>query len=115
MSFQDDTVSKILASSQELHEKLHALYCHRKALSGKYSLQWICNAAGIPSKGLLSDILCGRRPLPRRYAYGLATALGLVDAQRELILLWTDQLLVGPIELARVQGDVSRILEALRK
>ena len=64
------------------------------------------------SKCLLSDFFQGRRPLPRKYAHGLATALGLSGDQLALVLLWADEQIVGVAELPMIREKIASILNS---
>jgi uncharacterized protein (TIGR02147 family) len=63
-----------------------ALYRARKAENSKFSLQYLCAKAKVPSKGYLSDVMAGRRRLSPAYAKGLAEALGLSGAEKKIFV-----------------------------
>ena len=70
-------VDDILLTADLGPEILRRFYELRKAENAKYSLAFLCRAAGIKSKGYLADVMNGRRKLNPEYWDDLAHAFGL--------------------------------------
>lgn len=66
-------------------EIVKSLFQERQKENTKLSLATLCKKAHIPSKGLLADILSGRRKVPLRHAKNLGLALGLDHLESEYL------------------------------
>ncbi len=84
---RNPAVDEILLTADAGAEILRRFYELRKAENAKYSLTFLCRAAGIKSKGTLADVMNGRRKLNAEYWEDLAHAFGLDGIRSELFLL----------------------------
>lgn len=66
-----------IAGFDSTHEVLRCIYLYLKKDNPKYSMGYIFKAAGLSSKGYLSDILSGRRRLKTQHVRGMAKAMSL--------------------------------------
>ncbi|MES2802501.1 MAG: TIGR02147 family protein [Bdellovibrionota bacterium] len=64
-------IDQILLGAKNSSEATRNLYLHYKSIHRNYSLSYICQKAGIPSKGYLSDVMRGTRILNMKYMEGL--------------------------------------------
>lgn len=81
---RNPAVDDILLTADAGSEILRRFYELRKAENAKYSLAFLCRAAGIKSKGYLADVMNGRRKLNAEYWEDLAHAFGLDGLRSEL-------------------------------
>lgn len=101
-------ISKILIESDGLAQALRGLYEYRKATNKRYSLQFICNQAQIPSKGHLADVMASRRNLKATYTRSLCKTLGLDSRQSKVFTLLSKiQRAHGEVELTKLQHQLS--------
>jgi uncharacterized protein (TIGR02147 family) len=70
-------VVAVLLSSKTSSEALKRLYQEQKLTDSPLTLQVLCDKAGMPSTGYLSDVLSGRRTLHPKYRRGIAKAFAL--------------------------------------
>ncbi len=106
-----DALNEILLSADSSAEIVRRLYDLRKAENAKYSLAFLCRAAGIKSKGYLADVMNGRRKLNPDYWEGLAHGLGLDGLRSELFHL----LLEHDVAEEESRADLATQIAAHRK
>src|ERR1035438_1879138 len=95
-------------------ELIKAIYRLNKEANSKISLQFICDRAGIPSKGLLSDIMAGRRPLKLSHANNLVGVFGLVGVEKKLFLaLVRWELERSPVKAKLLEKQVEALKDQL--
>lgn len=111
----DPFVREALLSDDPVYQKLRLIHAHLRSRDRKHSLEWVCRVASIPSKGLLSDFFRGRRPLPKKYATGLASALGLEGDAHALVSFWLVREELTAWELRYGEDEAAARLEAIKK
>ena len=73
--------------AQSAGQLLRMLYKDNKNVNRKFSLQFICNKAGLPSKGYLGDVFSGRRHLNPKYNFGVMNVFAMKGLERKLFQL----------------------------
>ena len=112
MQSTESIKNRIVALAESPGEAIAGLYLFLKPRDKKYSLAFICRAAGIPSTGYLSDICRGKKVLHQKYIGGIITAFKLEEhAARRLYLLLERQ---KPTEIA-IDQNVESELHTLSK
>lgn len=96
------------------NEIIRSLYLELKGKSKKFSLSYLCQRAGIPSKGYLGDVMKGARKLNLKYALPLGKALGLTGPRLKLFVLRVklDQY-HEPELLQKVERDIASLEKVL--
>jgi uncharacterized protein (TIGR02147 family) len=72
-----EDIDAYLCNASNSTEALRSIYLALKKHRKSCSLALLCKKSGISSTGYLSDVFSGRRIVNRRYAVGIAKALGL--------------------------------------
>jgi hypothetical protein len=77
----------ILPLSTHSRQVIRQLYEHKKSENPKFSLEYICRQAKLPSKGYLGDVMSGRRRLNPLHAKPLAKILNIEGLEKKIFLL----------------------------
>lgn len=81
---RNPAVDEILLTTDAASDLVRRFYDLRKAENAKYSLVFLCRAAGIKSKGYLADVMKGRRKLNPEYWDGLSHGFALDGIRSDL-------------------------------
>lgn len=112
---RNPAVDDILLTADASAEILRRFYELRKADNAKYSLTFLCRAAGIKSKGYLADVMNGRRKLNAEYWEDLAHAFGLDGIRSELFrLLLRLDAAEEPAEKRELQPEIASHRKAIQ-
>lgn len=76
----------IFTQAEKSHQLLKHLYKAHKNKNPKFSLQYICDRIGLPSKGYLGDVMSGRRRLSVIHAKKLALVFSLEGLEKKIFL-----------------------------
>lgn len=78
--------ASLLVKVKTSHDALHSLYIWRKSENGRFSYGTMCKRIGLQSKGYLSNLMKGIRPIPVALAKPIATAFDLQSYEADFFV-----------------------------
>lgn len=87
MTQSTNELDRILIESDSAGICLRRFYLYTKSIQRKYSLNYLCNRIGIPSKGYLSLIMKGQRRLHGKYWDSACKTFKLNNQQEKIFKL----------------------------
>lgn len=115
MSTDLKTVNEIIRKKDLLGDIIGEIVSLRKEENKYFSLQYICNQAGISSKGHLGDVIKGRRTLKLDYVKPLCKVLKLDSKQSRVFkLLAEKEKSRKPFEIESLEIKISRAKKRLK-
>ena len=113
-AFQLD-LARSMADAQSASQALRALYDQLRAADKKFSLAWLADRIGLASKGHLSDIMSGRRPLREQQVKGLIKALHLSSLSARLIKTFASlEVETDPTKRRLLENRLAKLRKGLR-
>lgn len=80
------TIDEILGSSSDPAQTLRNLYQAFKTTHSRHSIQFFCHKIGINSRGHLSLMMSGSRPIKPKYWHSICDAFKLNEHQSKKFL-----------------------------